>query len=323
MMLVRRCEMLPVECIVRGYLAGSGWKEYQARRHGVRRAPAGRAGRGRPAAGADLHAVHEGGRRHPRREHHLRRRGRARRRRAGRGGSGPCRSTSTAGPPPTPSAAGSSLADTKFELGLSRRAARAGRRGAHPGLVALLAGRRAGSPGARPRRSTSSRCATSWRRRGWDKRRHRRRSRRPRSPPPGPATSRRYERLSGRSFADWPGGADATSISRLYRSSDDLQRRNGTGDVTMAADDVLRARRGPPPRRASPIRRAPPSSGPCRRSASTASRERHGSARPSASPSTPPTRPRPRAEVERAVPPVPHQPGHRGRRRRPMRGEPA
>ena len=29
-MLVRRAEMLPVECIVRGYLAGSGWKEYQS-----------------------------------------------------------------------------------------------------------------------------------------------------------------------------------------------------------------------------------------------------------------------------------------------------
>ncbi len=28
--LVRRAEMLPVECIVRGYLAGSGWKEYLA-----------------------------------------------------------------------------------------------------------------------------------------------------------------------------------------------------------------------------------------------------------------------------------------------------
>ncbi|MCU0271922.1 MAG: phosphoribosylaminoimidazolesuccinocarboxamide synthase [Acidimicrobiales bacterium] len=30
-MLVRRAEMLPVECIVRGYLAGSGWKEYRER----------------------------------------------------------------------------------------------------------------------------------------------------------------------------------------------------------------------------------------------------------------------------------------------------
>ena len=28
-MLVRRADMLPIECIVRGYLAGSGWKEYQ------------------------------------------------------------------------------------------------------------------------------------------------------------------------------------------------------------------------------------------------------------------------------------------------------
>jgi len=29
-MLCRRAEMLPVECVARGYLAGSGWKEYQA-----------------------------------------------------------------------------------------------------------------------------------------------------------------------------------------------------------------------------------------------------------------------------------------------------
>jgi phosphoribosylaminoimidazole-succinocarboxamide synthase len=29
-MLVRRLEMLPVECVVRGYLSGSGWKDYQA-----------------------------------------------------------------------------------------------------------------------------------------------------------------------------------------------------------------------------------------------------------------------------------------------------
>lgn len=28
-MLVRKCEMLPVEVVVRGYLAGSGWKEYR------------------------------------------------------------------------------------------------------------------------------------------------------------------------------------------------------------------------------------------------------------------------------------------------------
>ena len=29
-MLVRRCQMVPVECVVRGYLSGSGWKEYRA-----------------------------------------------------------------------------------------------------------------------------------------------------------------------------------------------------------------------------------------------------------------------------------------------------
>ena len=29
-MLVRRLEMLPIECVVRGYLAGSGWKDYRA-----------------------------------------------------------------------------------------------------------------------------------------------------------------------------------------------------------------------------------------------------------------------------------------------------
>jgi phosphoribosylaminoimidazole-succinocarboxamide synthase len=29
-LLVRRLEMLPVECIVRGYITGSGWKDYQA-----------------------------------------------------------------------------------------------------------------------------------------------------------------------------------------------------------------------------------------------------------------------------------------------------
>jgi phosphoribosylaminoimidazole-succinocarboxamide synthase len=29
-MLVRRTEMIPIECVARGYLSGSGWKEYQA-----------------------------------------------------------------------------------------------------------------------------------------------------------------------------------------------------------------------------------------------------------------------------------------------------
>jgi phosphoribosylaminoimidazole-succinocarboxamide synthase len=32
-MLCRKCEVLPVECVVRGYLAGSGWKDYQKTGH--------------------------------------------------------------------------------------------------------------------------------------------------------------------------------------------------------------------------------------------------------------------------------------------------
>ena len=30
-MLGRRCRVVPIECVARGYLAGSGWKEYQQR----------------------------------------------------------------------------------------------------------------------------------------------------------------------------------------------------------------------------------------------------------------------------------------------------
>ena len=41
MLLGRRAEVLPVECVVRGYLSGSGWKEYQATSEvcGLRLAP--------------------------------------------------------------------------------------------------------------------------------------------------------------------------------------------------------------------------------------------------------------------------------------------
>jgi phosphoribosylaminoimidazole-succinocarboxamide synthase len=29
-MVVKKCDVVPIECVVRGYLVGSGWKEYQA-----------------------------------------------------------------------------------------------------------------------------------------------------------------------------------------------------------------------------------------------------------------------------------------------------
>ena len=56
----RRLEMLPIECVVRGYLAGSGWKDYRATRRGLRHRAAGGAARVGAAAGADLHAGDEG-----------------------------------------------------------------------------------------------------------------------------------------------------------------------------------------------------------------------------------------------------------------------
>ena len=42
-MVVKGLTMQPIECVVRGYLTGSGWAEYQAERHGVRHPASGRA----------------------------------------------------------------------------------------------------------------------------------------------------------------------------------------------------------------------------------------------------------------------------------------
>ena len=59
-MIVTRADMFPVECVVRGYISGSAWKEYKSHRPGLRnRAADGPAGIGSPA-GADLHAFHQG-----------------------------------------------------------------------------------------------------------------------------------------------------------------------------------------------------------------------------------------------------------------------
>src|SRR3954466_15753653 len=92
----RRLEMLPLECVVRGYLAGSGWKDYQQTGSTSGRAPpAGVVGGGLPggaarvrwAPGAHLHALDQGDDR-PRREHRRRAGRGARRRRALCGGRG-------------------------------------------------------------------------------------------------------------------------------------------------------------------------------------------------------------------------------------------
>ena len=39
-MLVKRANMIEIECVARGYLSGSGWKEYREQRHGVRHSAA-------------------------------------------------------------------------------------------------------------------------------------------------------------------------------------------------------------------------------------------------------------------------------------------
>ncbi len=58
-MIGRRADVLPVECVVRGYLAGSGWKEYVATGAvcGIELPPGSAR---RPSARADLHAGMEG-----------------------------------------------------------------------------------------------------------------------------------------------------------------------------------------------------------------------------------------------------------------------
>ena len=66
---VRRTEPVPFECVVRGYLSGSAWKEYRAIGHAGRRAACRRAARERAARPAALLPGHQGGD-GPRREHH-------------------------------------------------------------------------------------------------------------------------------------------------------------------------------------------------------------------------------------------------------------
>ena len=48
-MLCRRTTVFPVECVIRGYISGSAWKEYAASRHAGRREAAGRPRRKREA----------------------------------------------------------------------------------------------------------------------------------------------------------------------------------------------------------------------------------------------------------------------------------
>ena len=66
-MLVKRARMIDIECVARGYLSGSGWKEYKTSQSVCGISPARRPPGKRPSAGTHLHARHQGALR-PRRE---------------------------------------------------------------------------------------------------------------------------------------------------------------------------------------------------------------------------------------------------------------
>ena len=84
-MLCHRADMLPIECIVRGYISGSAWKEYQAQGTMHGQAPPRRAPGVRQAARTGVHPLDQG-RVGPRREHLLRPSGGAGGPRSGRAG---------------------------------------------------------------------------------------------------------------------------------------------------------------------------------------------------------------------------------------------
>ena len=151
--------MLPVECVVRGYITGSGWKDYQATGTRLGHRAAGRPAGVRAAAVADLHAVDEG-RRGPRRGDRLRprRRARGRPRAHGAGAQRLDRAVPLRRRPCGRARRAARRHEVRVRARPGRRARRR-RRGAHAGLVALLAGRRlrAGARAAELRQAVRAR----------------------------------------------------------------------------------------------------------------------------------------------------------------------
>ena len=198
----RRLTMLPIECVVRGYLAGSGWKDYRRHGRGLRAPAPRRARRVRPAARADLHPGHQGAVR-PRREHHARGRRAPRGRRDASPTPSASRSRSTASPRGTRSTAASSSPTRSSSSAPTRtggsswatRPSRPTRRGS---------GRPTSTcPAVRSRPSTSSSCAISASRRAGT-----RPIRAPRCPP---TSSRGRGRATSRPSSASPGSASPTT----------------------------------------------------------------------------------------------------------------
>ncbi len=116
-MLCQRTAVFPVECVIRGYIAGSAWKEYRAHRHAGGRTASGWDAGKRPADAGDLQPGHQG-RVRPRREHHHRRgwrRSWAPIPRSGAGAADAARLRASAASMAEPR--GIIIADTKFEFG--------------------------------------------------------------------------------------------------------------------------------------------------------------------------------------------------------------
>ena len=198
----RKLLMLPIECVVRGYLSGLGLEELPGERRGLRD----RASRGSPrvgaASGADLHADDEGSR-GPRRAADPGAGGRLigveRLRRAG---ADLDRALHTAAEAAAREGDHHRRHEVRARAG-RRRHDRARRRGFHTGLLALLAGATSTSPARRSPRSTSSSCATTQSRSAGTRLRPGPSSPTTSSPARAPATSRRSSRSRGLSFDEY------------------------------------------------------------------------------------------------------------------------
>ena len=165
-MLVRKADPLPIECVARGYLAGSGWKDYQATGEVCGIAPARRLDGVGASAAPDLHAGHKG----PVGPRHQHQRGAG-----GRDGRSRCagaRSRSDAAAVPGGLGARRVGGDpggrheVRVRPAAPRRPARGGahhpyRRSPDAGFVALLADGRRTRPAVLNPASTSSSCATT------------------------------------------------------------------------------------------------------------------------------------------------------------------
>ena len=221
-MLVRRAEMLPIECIVRGYLSGSAWKEYRTSADDARHAAARRAARVRPAPGAGVHALDEGDR-GPRREHLLRRGGRPRRRPTPRD---QARALCLAAYERGAARAlerGIVIADTKFELGFIDGELAICDEILTPDSSPLLARECLGTRARRRPRSTSSRCGTGPRRPAGTRSRRRRRSRPRSSPRRATRYVAAYEQITGLSLRRLVGRGAAREVRRPSSRSRGLE----------------------------------------------------------------------------------------------------